>query len=55
VAALILGYLAIIGSPALRVVAPAAFIVWYMWYWPWHRKRVHRAARSLPKWELRPE
>jgi hypothetical protein len=49
------GLLAIFVQPAVLFTAPVGIGLWYAWFWPRHRRQPRERARSLPRWELRPE
>jgi hypothetical protein len=49
------GALAIVLEPRMLLTAPVAIGLWYAWFWPRHRRQLRERARSLPRWELRPE
>jgi hypothetical protein len=51
----VFGSLAIVVEPRMLFTAPVAIGLWYAWFWPRHRRRLRERARSLPRWELRPE
>jgi hypothetical protein len=42
-------------SQTFFLLMPVVLAGWYIWYMPWWRRKVRKRARSLPKWELRPE
>jgi hypothetical protein len=47
--------LALVVSHSLFLLLPVVLGGWYTLYMPWWRRKVRRRARSLPKWQLRPE
>jgi hypothetical protein len=49
------GLLAIFVQPTVLFTAPVGIGLWYAWFWPRHRRQLRERARSLPRWELRPE
>jgi hypothetical protein len=51
----IFGLLAIFVAESLLLLLPVLLAVWLVLYMPWWRRRVRRRARSVPKWNLRPE
>jgi hypothetical protein len=53
--ALVFGALALFVSQSLFLLLPVLLPIWFVLYMPWWRRRVRRRARSLPKWNLRPE
>jgi Flp pilus assembly protein TadB len=53
--ALVFGLLALLVAESLFLLLPVVLGLWFIVYMPWWRRRVRRRARSLPKWNLRPE
>ncbi len=53
--ALVFGALALFVSESLFLLLPAVLAFWFIWYMPMWRRKVRRRARSVPKWNLRPE
>jgi Flp pilus assembly protein TadB len=51
----IFGLLAIFVAESLLLLLPVILAVWLVLYMPWWRRKVRRRARSVPKWNLRPE
>jgi Flp pilus assembly protein TadB len=47
--------LAIFVTESLFLLLPVVLALWFIWYMPAWRRKVRRRARSLPKWNLRPE
>lgn len=47
--------LAIFVAESLFLLLPALLAAWLILYMPWWRRKVRRRARSVPKWNLRPE
>ena len=52
---LVFGALALFVSESLFLLLPAVLGFWFIWYMPMWRRKVRRRARSVPKWNLRPE
>jgi hypothetical protein len=42
-------------AESLLLVLPVVLAGWLVLYMPWWRRKVRRRARSVPKWNLRPE
>jgi hypothetical protein len=53
--AVVFGALALFVSQSLFLLLPVVLPIWFILYMPWWRRRLRRRARSLPKWNLRPE
>ena len=53
--AVIFGALALLVAQRLILLLPVVLTVWFIWFMPWWRRRIRRAARSLPQWRLTPE
>jgi len=53
--AVVFTVLAVAVSQSLLLLLPVVLAGWYVWYMPLWRRKVRRRARSLPKWQLRPE
>ncbi len=51
----VFGLLAIFVAESLVLLLPVLLAVWLVLYMPWWRRKVRRRARSVPKWNLRPE
>jgi hypothetical protein len=51
----IFGLLALFIAESLVLLLPVILAVWLVLYMPWWRRKVRRRARSVPKWNLRPE
>jgi len=51
----IFGLLAIFVAESLFLLLPVLLAAWLVLYMPWWRRKVRRRARSVPKWNLRPE
>lgn len=51
----IFGLLALFVAESLVLFLPVILAVWLVLYMPWWRRKVRRRARSVPKWNLRPE
>jgi hypothetical protein len=54
-AAAVLIPLIVFASPGFIFLAPIAAAVWLFLYVPFWRRKVRRAARDAPRWELHPE
>jgi hypothetical protein len=52
---LVFGLLALFVAESLLLVLPVVLAGWLVLYMPWWRRKVRRRARSVPKWNLRPE
>jgi hypothetical protein len=53
--AAVFGLLALFVSEGLFLLLPVVLAGWFIWYMPWWRRRIRKRARTLPKWNLRPE
>jgi hypothetical protein len=51
----IFGLLALFVAESLVLLLPVVLAVWLVLYMPWWRRNLRRRARSVPKWNLRPE
>lgn len=47
--------LGVVQGPQFFTLVPLVLGFWFLWYMPFWRRKVRRRARSLPKWQLRPE
>lgn len=55
VIAAILVPLIVVVNPTFIYMTPMVAAVWLFLYLPRWRRKLHRAARSAPRWELHPE
>lgn len=53
--ALVFGLLGLLVAERLFLLLPILLAAWFIWFMPMWRRRVRRAARNLPKWQLTPE
>jgi hypothetical protein len=53
--AVVFTVLAVTVAESLFLMLPVLLGFWYTLYMPWWRRKVRLRARSLPKWQLRPE
>jgi hypothetical protein len=53
--AVVFGLLALFVAESLFILFPVVLAGWFLLYMPIWRRKVRRQARSLPKWQLRPE
>lgn len=53
--AAVFALLAIFVAESLFLLLPVLLAAWLILYMPWWRRKVRRRARSVPKWNLRPE
>ena len=53
--ALVFGLLAAFVAQSIFLLFPVILAAWFLLFMPWWRRRIRRRARSLPKWQLRPE
>jgi hypothetical protein len=53
--AVLFALLAIFVAESLFLLLPVILAGWFIWYMPLWRRKVRRAARSLPRWEIHPD
>ena len=51
----VFGVLGVVAGGQFFTLIPVVLGVWFLWYMPFWRRKVRRRARSLPRWQLRPE
>jgi Flp pilus assembly protein TadB len=47
--------LGVVAGAQFFTLVPLVLGFWFLWYMPFWRRKVRRRARSLPRWQLRPE